>query len=363
MKMPKSLSLVAILLAGSLAACSGQREPEPTTSPIVTPAETVASPLPTPTEATGDSPRIMFKSDRDGAVGWYTMNSDGSDVEALEFQIDGEISTIRWIPPLHSFIAIANLDGQFDLYLLDQEGVIKTRLTSTPDDEGWPTYSDAAQAFAFPCVQSDLDICTVPASGGEMTNLTGYPSREDAPDWSPSGEEVVFVSNRDAVPDIWKALKDGSALTNLSQTGQPDTAPSWSPDGKRILFTSQRDQNWEVYTMGPDGENPVNLTNNPASDVAPEWSPDGTHIAFRSDRTGDEEIYSMKADGTDLVNITTLPNSDECVFTWSLDGESILYISEAQGDADIYSVGRDGGNMKNLTNSPFDDFAPQWIYQ
>lgn len=320
------------------------------------------SPLPTSAALTFTRARIMFLSNRDGEQRWYSMESDGSDVQHLSFLEAAKAKGIVWVPDLRAFSAVLDLDGQYDLYLLDAQGNVMRRLTSTLDIEGSFTYSSAAGQFAFTCLWSDLDICTVSISGGEISRLSNYPSREDSANWSPSGEQVLFVSNRDVVPDVWVVNRDGSDLKNLTPTGQPHGFPHWSPDGEKILFTSQRDFNWEVYVMDADGQNPVNLTNHSAEDIDPQWSPDGKYIAFRSKRTGDADIYVMNAGGSDLVNVTSLPESNENVFAWSPDSEKILYVSDVDGDTEVYIVNRDGTEPTNLTNNSSDDFAPQWIY-
>ena len=66
-----------------------------------------------------------------------------------------------------------------------------------------------------------------------------------------------------------------------------DSQPAWSPDGDTIAFVSDRDGNEEVYTMdASDGSSQTDLTNDAAVDRAPDWSPDGARIAFQSDRDG-----------------------------------------------------------------------------
>lgn len=344
-----------------LAGCSQASAPV-TVSPLDTPTTASESPLPTSIAFEITQPRILFLSDRDGALGWYSMASDGSDVRRMGFPDSTKVKGLAWVPDLKAFSAVLSLDGQEDLYLLDAQGNVMRRLTSTTGAEGSVAYSRAAARFAFTCTDLDLDICSVSAQGGEILNLSNHPSREDAPNWSPSGEQILFVSNRSGVPDVWIIDRDGADPKNLTLTGQPHGFPRWSPDGGSILFTSQRDFNWEVYVMDADSGNPVNLTNHPSRDIDPQWSPDGEYIAFRSNRNGDEEIYVMAADGTGLINVTNLPGSDEYVFTWSPDGETILYTSEADGDVDVYVVGRDGTGAENLTNNSYGDFAPRWIY-
>jgi len=52
----------------------------------------------------------------------------------------------------------------------------------------------------------------------------------------------------------------------IIDTATDERAPEWSPDGTRIAFITDRDGNDEVYVMGVDGSNPTRLTNTPQSE-------------------------------------------------------------------------------------------------
>jgi Tol biopolymer transport system component len=95
--------------------------------------------------------------------------------------------------------------------------------------------------------------------------------------------------------DIYAMDANGTALTALTNNPSDDRTPAWSPDGNKIAFVSNRDDNDEIYTMNANGTGLENLTNNPASDFLPAWSPDGNKIAFGSRRDGKYEIYMMDA--------------------------------------------------------------------
>ena len=73
--------------------------------------------------------------------------------------------------------------------------------------------------------------------------------------------------------EIYVMDADGGNQRRLTENRQYDWSPSWSPDGERIAFMSERDGdgNSEIYVMDADGGNQKNLTNNRNDDIIPAW--------------------------------------------------------------------------------------------
>jgi Tol biopolymer transport system component len=64
---------------------------------------------------------------------------------------------------------------------------------------------------------------------------------------------------------------DGTGITQLTSNAAVDHYPCWSPDGEFIAFVSERDGNPEIYSMRADGTDETRLTNDPANDWWPSW--------------------------------------------------------------------------------------------
>jgi Tol biopolymer transport system component len=109
------------------------------------------------------------------------------------------------------------------------------------------------------------------------------------PAWSPDGNSLAFVSNRDVAWEnqIYVSDLSGAVQTRLTNSSGPPGGNlffNWSPSGQRIAFASNRDGNYEIYSMRSDGTDVKRLTQDPAYDIHPAWSPDGVKIAFTSSR-------------------------------------------------------------------------------
>ncbi len=138
-------------------------------------------------------------------------------------------------------------------------------------------------------------------------------------DWHPTEELIVFKGCDETGDNcgLWTINADGTERSPLSD-GFNDSLPRWSPDGESVVFMSDsRDGTWELYTLNVADGTVVRLTENEAFDGLPAWSPDGSRIAFMSNRDGAWGIWTIAAEGGDAQLITQL---EEQLPDWLLQG-------------------------------------------
>jgi len=109
------------------------------------------------------------------------------------------------------------------------------------------------------------------ANSTRVKQITDYKGKEYSPDWSPSGNRIVFYQDTGTKGmRIFTIKPDGTDRQLVIQDGRD---PVWSPDGTKIAFT----RDGHLYTVNPDGsgvtEVPGTPKENGLSEILPNWGP------------------------------------------------------------------------------------------
>ncbi|HUF46410.1 MAG TPA: hypothetical protein VMM93_01280 [Vicinamibacterales bacterium] len=228
----------------------------------------------------------------------------------------------------------------------------------------------------------------------------GTPVRDGAPNWAPSGREVVFHREEQGGTALYLVRTDGTGIRRLFVDATADRSAAFSPDGTRLAFVSRRDGNPEIYVAGFDGTDLRRLTTHDADDLAPAWTSDGESLAFVSNRAGDGfDLFRINADGTGLTRLTEAgrdgapqfsPDGSRLAFVkagdvhmldltsqaivrltsepsagahpaWSPDSAQLAFVSSRNGRAEVFTMKADGTDQRPLVTMPAGDAVePRW---
>jgi hypothetical protein len=277
------------------------------------------------------------------------------------------------------FVSGRDWDGErFDteIYVMDADGSDQRRLTSSPGEDIDPVWSPDGRRVAFasarqqpPSTPDDpyrWDIWVIDADGSNPRRVT-FDGHASEPAWSPDGQSIAYVSQREDGSDIFVTGVDAFEPRNVSNTrSASERNPAWSPDGQSIVFVgSAYDAVTDVYTtgvyvMGNDGSDVRPVSENAGeSYLYPDWSPDGSQIAFNMQVKGTYTIGLFVCD-RDGSNMQPFPVFDGYVPSWSSDGTQITFMLWVLGVADIFVANADGSNLRNVSNHPSVDASPDW---
>jgi dipeptidyl aminopeptidase/acylaminoacyl peptidase len=155
-----------------------------------------------------------------------------------------------------------------------------------------------------------------PPSPQQLTSGLFY---DHAVAFSPRGDEVLFLSNREPDPDANNnsdifAIDLNGQTRQLTQTRGCEFDPIWSPDGKSIAYTATTR---DVTTIDSVAE--------------------------------DTHLWVIPASGGAGKDLTTEQDRRVRDPRWSPDGRSILYLAGDRGYTTIFKTGIDGGKLSRFS--------------
>ena len=200
--------------------------------------------------------------------------------------------------------------------------------------------------------------------GSEQVNLTQHPATDLGAVWSPTGEQILFVSDRQGtrVRDLYVMDPDGSNVRRVFKKKAKGwrSDPTWSPDGKHFAYNySDRDRFEFGLYLGTFGEADAELL---SSGSSPAWSPEGSEIVC--------SVGHGKGTRLIFINVRTRereqPLPDKALLwqfdpSWSAGGDRlafagnkhplpvILDLHNAWKDKQtVFIVNRDGTGLRQL---------------
>jgi Tol biopolymer transport system component/lipoprotein NlpI len=214
------------------------------------------------------------------------------------------------------------------------------------------------------------DIYVMDADGKNVRRLTTEPGYDGGPFFSPDGGRLCWrhFSPDGAVAEIWTMNIDGTDKCQITHLDAMSWAPYYHPSGQYLVFTTNRHGfgNFELYLIDAEGKStPVRVSYSKGFDGLPAFTPDGNGLAWTSSRTasGQSQLFlaswnherarellelDMPAENpakpsADSVKATV--NEDEAAL--ALDASAFADLAHQRADPD-YATGDIGRHVKYL---------------
>ncbi len=253
-------------------------------------------------------------------------------------------------------IVISHTDGKLMQTIYFQlSGAEKDRKTSQffmPSIAEDPSYNSGVSwardsnrlAFMSNGGEGNYDIYSQLLVGG-VQRLTDHKEKDGLADWSPTSNQLVFVSGRSGKGDVYLLDAETRVVKQLTSGDKPYLYPRWSPEGKKIAMIYGSTENHDIFVM-EDLQKPVEslrqLTSWQFDDLRPSWSPDGKKIAFYTNYNASGEhgnwslavIAANGSDGTEedkmkqrIIATDVLPDIEQGP-AWLADGSGLIYVKD-----------------------------------
>ena len=184
-----------------------------------------------------------------------------------------------------------------------------------------------------------------------------------SPNISPDGKQIIFTRgwvdkmNDRQASNLWIADSNGERIRELTHGNWRDSSPVWSPNGEKIAFLSDKDGTSQIHVMWLDTREVAQLTHVDTTPESLRWSPDGKML-----------VLTMFLEDTDDILEVELPDEPEGAswakgaiiidrLSWRRDGRGPV----PKGYSHIFIMDAElGGTPKQLTSGDYSHSDPQW---
>ena len=217
------------------------------------------------------------------------------------------------------------------------------------------SFSPDGEIIAVAAAKRDIsNIYLVRLDGSIIEKITNGRMNTD-PNFSPSGQDIVFVSDRDGNEELYLYNLKTKNIERLTDNTAQDFSPSFSSDGKEIVFVSDINGGWEIYKINLSNREITPLTKNGYWDGFPKFSTDDKYIVFSSRRTRSEDIYLMNRNGDEKI-LYSSPGDDNDP---TLLKNTLYFKSNQSGDWEIYEYNLKNKLLIRLTYNSNPDWNPR----
>ncbi len=160
----------------------------------------------------------------------------------------------------------------------------------------------------------------------QRTNNVAY-----EPTLSPDNQWIVFESHvlDEETNGIITKFKVDQTSSYIELTSQEEDCrqPNWSPSGNKILYQKKTNEQWNIWIMNIDGTNKNQVTFNLGNCTDASFTSNGQYIVFSSDFQVDlANIYKISIDGTNPIKLTNYEGYDGAT-SISTDGTKLIFES------------------------------------
>ena len=276
-------------------------------------------------------------------------------------------------------------NGRLALFRLASEGM---QLVTAPIDSSrfdvvaqfapntyylYPRWSPDGRWIAFQRGDSiRFDIFVVPATGGQVRQLTHDNDMMSGFAWLPDSTGIVYSGSRGGTMpylptlDLWQVTLREGRVRQVTSGEESYMSPDISKSGA-ILVSRMKLQSdvWKFPIDGLPTENvrhAVRVTRQTGQVLTPTASPDDKEVAFLGDSGGHANLWVVNTETGELRQITYErdPNVAVGVPLWSPDGHNIAFVYSRGNQGltfGVWLVDPDGSNLRNVANP---GLGPAW---
>jgi Tol biopolymer transport system component len=269
----------------------------------------------------------------------------------------------------------SNQDGNFEIYEISNIADAKiNRLTDTVLNEQFlvPSPDGSRLIFDYGGTRLERDIFLLDVSSGMIAQLTSASAYDIPGDWSPIGDQIAFISDRDSgFYHLYIMNADGTNQRTIPLATSAERnvhSVDWSPSSALILYTiandSLTDPSMDMFIVNIDTLEILQI-NTVSTGMCTEgaWSLDGEQIVAICDAG----VYLVSLHTNEVIHLSKTKELADCHSPeWNPNKQWIAFLCrDADNEIGLYVVRSDDSELRHLPHGVTGDLVhlkdPKWL--
>lgn len=243
-----------------------------------------------------DSGHIIVQTSPNGQLAVYPYSASDRKITGLAQPFQNGVDVSTWFATRSGYLVttLNSGNGSLEMVSLEEDGTTSRLLDAVMNFEEFQfTPSGGGLIAEVNGYENGSDQLLLFDLATGLSRQVTYASPHFEPSISPDGSRVVFAAPYNSAQNIGIRNMDGTGdvewvTDNQLLSGDPD----WSPTGEFVVFDqSSPDSDFDILQHSFSDDETEVLVGDPGSQMYPRVSSDGRFVAYQSNQTRETEVW------------------------------------------------------------------------
>lgn len=204
-----------------------------------------------------------------------------------------------WSPDGQSLAYVSFESKASAIYVQTVRSGERRRVSARAGINGAPAWSPDGTTLALTLSRKDgdVDVYTLNLQTQVLTRMTFDPGIDTEPTWSLDGRKIYFNSDRAGGPQIYEVdVSNPNRATRLTFEGSYNARPRISPDGKQLAVVFLDRGNYRIASVDL-ATKAVQVLSQGRQDESPSFAPNGATLMYATQDRGRGVLATVSIDG------------------------------------------------------------------